>query len=123
MDTEADDSGEELYNDNGIRIVGKTVDENSFWGTAILLYIENNSGKNVGISVDDMSINGFMMSPYFSTTVYDGKKAVDDITIFDSDLEENGIESVEDVELKFHIYDNDSYDTIADSDTITFSAK
>jgi hypothetical protein len=123
IDTEVDDSGEELYNDNGIRIVGKTVDENSFWGTAILLYIENNSEKNVGISVDDMSINGFMMSPYFSTTVYDGKKAVDDITIFDSDLEENEIESVEDVELKFHIYDNDSYDTIADSDTITFSAK
>lgn len=61
------------YNEKGINIVGKTVDENSFWGTAILLYVENTSGKNVGISVDDMSINGFKMSPYFSTSVYDGK--------------------------------------------------
>ncbi len=123
MDTTPNDEGTELYNENGIRIVGKTVDENSFWGTAILLYIENTSGKNVGISVDDMSINRFMMTPYFSTTVYDGKKAIDDITIMSSDLEENGIESIDEVELKFHIYDEDTYDTIADSDAITFSAK
>ncbi len=123
MDTTPDDSGMELYNENGIRIVGKTVDENSFWGTAILLYIENNSGSNVGISVDEMSINGYMMDPFFATTVYDGKRAIDDVTIFSSDLEDNGIESIDEVELKFHIYDVDSYDTIADSDAITFSAQ
>ncbi len=123
MDTTPDDTGLELYNQDGIRIVGKTVDENSFWGTAILLYCENASGKNVGISVEDMSINGFMMNPLFSTTVYDGKKAIDDITIFSNDLEENGIEAIEEVELKFHIYDADTYSTIADSEPITFSAQ
>ena len=123
MDTTPNDEGQELYNENGIRIVGKTVDENSFWGTAILLYCENTSGKNIGISVDDMSINGFMMSPFFSTTIYDGKKSIDDITIMSSDLEDNGIESIDEVELKFHIYNSDSYDTIADSEPITFSAK
>ena len=121
-DTMPNDAGTELYNQDGIRIIGKTVDENSFWGTAILLYIENNSGKNAGISVDDMSINGYMMNPFFSTTVYDGKKAIDDITVFSNDLEENGIEAIEEVELKFHIYDADSYSTITDSDPITFSA-
>ena len=123
MDTKANDDGMELYNEDGIRIVGKTVDENSFWGAAILLYIENDSGHDVGISVDDMSINGFMMTPYFSTQVYDGKKSLDDITLLSSELEENGIEAVEEVELKFHIYDLDSYETIADSDPITFTAK
>ena len=73
MDTTPDDVGVELYNANGIRIVGKTVDEDSFWGTAILLYCENTSGKNVTISVEEMSINGFMMNPLFSTTIYSGK--------------------------------------------------
>lgn len=123
MDTTPNDEGTELYNENGIKIVGKTVDENSFWGTAILLYVENTSGNNIGIDVDNMSINGFMMSPLFSTTVYDGKKSIDAITVFSSDLEENGIESIDEVELKFHIYNADSYDTIADSDAITFSAQ
>lgn len=123
MDTEPNDAGTELYNQDGIRIVGKTVDENSFWGTAILLYCENTSGKNIGVSVDDMSINGFMMSPLFSTTVYNGKKSIGDITVLSSDLEENGIEAIEEVELKFHIYDADSYSTITDTEPITFSAQ
>ncbi|MBQ1327504.1 MAG: hypothetical protein IIY49_05645 [Eubacterium sp.] len=123
MDTTADIQGKELYNEGGIKIVGKAVDENSFWGTAILLYVENNSGRNVGINVDNMSVNGYMMNPIFSTTVYDGKKDYDDITLLKSQLEENGITSINDVELTFHIYDADTYETITDSDTIKFSAE
>ncbi len=123
MDTQANDTGMELYNGNGIRIVGKTVDENSFWGTAILLYCENTSGKNVCISVEDMSVNGFMMDPFFATNVYDGKKSIQEITLFSSDLEENGIETIEEVELKFHVFDLKSYDTVVDTDPITFSAQ
>lgn len=123
MDTTADDSGTELYNSNGIRIIGKTVDENSFWGMAILLFCENNSGRDITIHVDDMSINGFMMTPYFYSTIYDGKKAIDDITIMSSDLESSGVESIEEAELKFRIVDEDTYDTIDETDPITFSAK
>nr|WP_308669552.1 hypothetical protein [uncultured Agathobacter sp.] len=33
------------------------------------------------------------------------------------------ITSVDQVELKFHIYNAESYDTIADSDAITFTAQ
>lgn len=123
MDVTAVDDGKELYNQDGIRIVGKYVDENSFWGTAVLLYVENTSGKNIGINCDNMSINGFMVTPYFSTTVYNEKMAIDEITIMSSDLEANGIESVDDIELTFHIYDADSYSTIVDSDVISFSTK
>lgn len=123
MDTTPEDMGTELYNENGIRIVGKAVDENSFWGTAILLYCENTSGKNVGISVEEMSINGFMMSPLFSTIIYDQKMSLDEITVLSTELEENGIDEIEEVELKFHIYDVDSYNTIADSEPIKFTAK
>lgn len=123
MDTSPEDMGTELYNENGIRIVGKAVDENSFWGTAILLYCENTSGKNVGISVEEMSINGFMMSPLFSTIIYDQKMSLDEITVLSTELEENGIDEIEEVELKFHIYDVDSYNTIADSEPIKFTAK
>lgn len=123
MDVTADESGVELYNKNGIRILGKTVDENSFWGKAILLYAENESKKNVTISCDDLSINGFMMDPLFSCTVYSGKKAFNEITLMSSDLEANGIETVEDVELKFHIFDAKTFDTIDNSDAIKFSAQ
>ena len=117
------DDGYELYNDNGIRIVGKTVDENSFWGTAILLYIENTTDKNVTVTVDNMSINGFMVNPIFYNTIYSNKMAVDDITILSSDLEENGITEIDTVSLSFHISNADTYDTITDTGAIEFSAK
>ena len=122
MDSTPNDEGQELYNENGIRIVGKYVDENSFWGAAVLLYIENNSGKNRIIQCDDMSINGFMITPYFSSMVYDGKKAIDEITLMSSDLEENGITSIEDIELKFNIMDEDFMNNV-ETDAISFSAK
>lgn len=122
MDITVNDEGKELYNGNGIRIVGKYVDENSFWGAAVLLYIENNSGKNVIIQCDDLSINGFMITPFFSCDVYDGKRALDDITLMSSELEENGITSIDDIELKFHIVD-ENFTKITDTDAISFSAK
>lgn len=120
MDSVAKIEGQDLYVQDGIRIVGQYVDENSFWGTAVLLYIENFSDKKISISCDNMSVNGFMVSPFFSSTIYDGKKVFDEITLFSSDLEENGIESVEDIEVNFHIYDAETYDTIADTGAISF---
>lgn len=123
MDTTPNDSGKDLYNENGVKIVGKYVSDDSFWGKAVVLYIENNSGRNISVTCEDMSINGFMMTPLFSCTVYDGKKAIDEITLLSSELEENGIKEVEEVELKFHFYDPDTFSTISDTQPITFSTK
>lgn len=123
MDTTVSDAGHELYNQNGIRIVGKYVDESTFWGSSVLLYIENKSNQNITVSCDDMSINGFMVTSLLSSTVYKGKYAIDDITILSSSLEENEITSIDTIELKFHIYNPDTYSTIVDTDVIKFNAK
>ena len=117
------DDGKELINENGVRIVGKYVDENSFWGAGVLLYIENSSGKNIVVQCDNMSINGFMVTPYFSSTVNDGRMALDTITILSSDLENNGITSVDDIELTFQIIDPDTFQTIFETGPVEFSTK
>jgi len=123
MDAGDFSGGAELYNEGGIRIVGQTVNEDSLFGKAIVLYIENNSGRNVSITADELSINGFMITPYFSSTVYDGKKAIDDITLLSSELEKNNITEIKDVELKFHLFDPDNYDGITETETVKFQAK
>ena len=105
------------------RIVGKEVDEDSFWGMAVLLYIENNSGRNIVVSCDDLSVNDYMMTPLFVSTVYNGKKAIDDITIFSSELEENGITYLERVEFTLQIRDNDTYEMISDTAPIQISTQ
>ena len=40
------------------------------------------------------------------------------MTFMSSELEENGIENMEDLELSFHIFDTDTWDTITDTDVI-----
>lgn len=123
MDVKAMDEGKELLNQDGVKIVGRYVDENSIWGTGILLYIENTTGKNIVVQCDNMSINGFMVSPFFSCNVYDGKMALTDITIMETDLQDNNIEAVKDVELQFNVFDDKSYEPIFETNTIKFSVE
>ena len=123
MDVSPQDDGFELYNEGGIRIVGKYVDEESFLGKTVLMYIENNSGRNIGVQVDNMSVNGFMVENIFSPTVYSGKMAIGNIELSSSDLEDNGITSIDNIELTFIIYNPDTYETIVKSDKVSFETK
>lgn len=123
MDTTVENAGHTLYEENGIKIVGKYVDEYTILGKAVVLYIENNSNNNIGISCEDMSINGYMITGLFSETVYQGKYAVGDITILNSDLENNNIKEINEFELKFRIYNADTYTTITTTNALKFSVK
>lgn len=119
---EVDDSGEVLVDSNGVKIVGKGLSaDDSFWGPGVILYIENNSDQNVTVQVRDVSINGFMVSSSMSEDVIIGKKAMSAVQFFSSDLEDNAITDITDVELYFHIFESDSFDTIFDSDVISIS--
>ena len=123
IDTVPNDLGAELYNKNGIKIVGKFVDEDSFWGTAVLLYVENTTDENITVTCEDLSVNGYMVSAFMYSTVYSNKMAMDTITVASSDLEESEITAVEEIELKFRIYNSDTYKEIDETDAITFSVK
>ncbi len=117
------DDGKELFNQDGIRIIGRYVEEDSFWGAGVLLFIENNHGGNILVQCDNLSVNGFMVTPLFSCAVNNGRMALSDITILSSDLKENNIEAVEDIELVFRIIDADTYQAIVETDPIAFSTR
>lgn len=114
-----DDSGDVAYNSNDIKIVIKGLSENdSILGPGIIVYIHNNSQKNITVQTQDVSINGFMVDAVFSSDVVAGKHCVDSITFFSTDLEENGITQIQSTELSFHIFNADTWNTIEDTDTI-----
>lgn len=121
MDEKVDEEGTVLYEDGDIKIIGKYVDESSFWGAAVMLYIENNTDKNIVVSAEDLSVNGFMVTSFLYQTVYANKMAYEAITLFESDLEENGIEAIDEIALKFDIHEDDTFSSIATTDEITFS--
>lgn len=114
-----DDSGFLAYEDSMVKIVVKKLNSSdSFWGSDVYLYIENKSDKNITVQASDVSINGFMVDPAFSCEVNAGKRAFDTITFFESDLEKNGITDITEIELKFHIFDTNSWNDIKDTEII-----
>ena len=119
---EYDDSGTIAVDINGVKIVIKKLDsEESFWGADVYVYIENNSDQDITVQVRDVSINGFMVDPIFSSDVVAGKKAFDAITFMDSDLTDNDITDITSIELKFHIFNMDNWNTIFDSDIVNIT--
>lgn len=122
VDTEADIDGVTLFEQNGVKIVGQYVDEDSFWGASVLLYIENNTDQDIIVQSGDVAVNGYMITSLCSEDIYAHKKAITDITLLESDLEDNGITSVDEIETEFKILDN-NYNEIANSGKVKFSTK
>lgn len=117
-----DDAGDVLYDEGGVRIIVKGMIEDEIFGPGIRIYIENTSGENITIQARDVSVSGFMIDPIFSCDVMAEKRAVSDITFMTSDLEDNDINDIEEVELSFHIFNMEDWETIVDTDSfnITF---
>ena len=124
---EYDTTGTEVYNNNGLRIVAKTVleapsDYNS--DMHVLLLAENTSGKTLKINdvYKSLSVNGFMTNYYYySKELADGECAALDITLLDSSLTENQITSasaIQEIEVGLEI--KEGYNTI-DNPVIKFA--
>ena len=114
-----DDSGKVLYEGKGIKIIGKGLSsDDSFFGPGLLLYIENNSDKDITVQARDTSVNGFMIDPTMSQDIVSGKKALTAVTFFESDLEDNGIEEIEVIETSFHVFEMEDWDDIVDTEAI-----
>ncbi len=90
-----------------IKITG--IEEDSFWGYTLDVYLENKSAdKNYMFSVDSASINGVMADPLFASEVAAGKKANKEISWFESAIDAD-IGDFADIELNFRVYDNDDW--------------
>ena len=114
-----DDTGDILVDSDGIKIVARGLDtEDSIFGPSLILYIENNTGRNLTVQARDESVNGFMIDSIMSTDISSGNKALTELTFMSSDLEENSIEEINEIEFSFHIYDYDTYDNYYDTEML-----
>ena len=119
FEQEYDDSGDVVYSSDGIYIIVKGLTDDASWlGSSIMVEVINATDSGITVQARDTSINGFMVSPFFSCDVCAGKRAIDDITFSSSELEDNDIETIEDVELSFHVFDLESWETIVDTDVV-----
>ena len=117
-----DDAGQVAYEGNGVKIVVKGISSDSSWfGPSVIVFIQNDADRMITVQARNVSVNGFMIEPIFSSDVAAGKVAIDDLTLMNSDIEANGIESIDELELSFHVFYEDTWDDIVDTPSMVFS--
>ena len=95
-----------LVDDENCTVIIKGYDDDALLGYGVNVYLENKTDKELMFSIGEVSVNGYMCDPFWATTVSSGKKANEQITFFESDLEANGIENVEEISFTLNVYDN-----------------
>ena len=98
-----------LYDADGIKITTDGFVEDSIFGMGIQLAIENNSDRHLCVSIEDASLDGYMVTMLGCLDVTSGMKDKEIINFCDADSAE-----YKDFQGTLHIYDGDSYDTIMD---------
>ncbi len=113
----------ELFNENGVTVTANKLkyDDDEDYGKYVLSYtIKNDSDKTVNVSTSLFSINGIMYDyGYVYGTVDAGKKLNDSCNIYFSDLESFDIGTIANIDIKVKAYDDDSYDDIGESKTVS----
>ena len=69
-------------------------------------YAANRTGKDILLHWEDVSVNGFMVNPYWSVNTASGKQAYSEIIFFRSELEKQDIEVVQDIVFRLQASDN-----------------
>lgn len=108
-----------IYDDNGIKIVCLGTEE-AILGTNVKFRIENNSEYDYVVYAKDISVNRYMINGWLYSRVKSGKVVNDKLYVSNSVLEENGISSIDEIELVFDITNKDKYSLSFDTESITF---
>ncbi len=82
------------------------VEKDPIWGYTLKAQVENRTELDLMFALNDVSVNGYMLDPYFALTVNAGMKANRDISFDLDELKEIGIQDVTDIEFELRVYDS-----------------
>lgn len=118
-------NGETVIMDNeSLLFIVEKVDDTDGDFYTLNCYIANRTDRDLMVSWDGVSVNGFMVDPFWAAAVGAGKQLYAEISFFTSDLEAQGIETVSEIEFTLSAYDYDSFDgEYIVEETCTFQPK
>ena len=98
-----------LDNENLLFIVEKVDDTDTGFYT-LNCYLANRTDKDLMVSWDGVSVNGFMVDPFWAAAVSAGKQMYTSIRFASADLAEQGIDTVTELAFTLTAYDYNSFD-------------
>lgn len=104
-------NGETVIVDNeDITFIIESVDDELADFYTLRCYMNNKTEKNLMLSWENVSVNGFMVNPFWACAVSAGKQAYTDIIFYRADLEEQDIEVVQEIEFNLLVSDSDDWE-------------
>ena len=87
------------------------------WGYTVELFLENKSEEDIWFSVEDATVNGRSLDPFWMESIPAGRQGYSEIFWFESELEDSHIPEVVEMELSFTAAQDDYPYAIVWNDT------
>lgn len=120
MDTEIEFDGEKVYEGYGMTIYGHIAHDDVF-ENAMVLYIDNDADVDYLFRADGMSINGEYHEDMYSTDVRKHSGRLAYVEFSEDMLNELGVESLEEIQIQYHVYDRDNAEVLGTTDIMTIT--
>ena len=108
-----------LYDNQKLKITAKSLSNEGVMGPELRLGIENNTDKDLTIQTRSVSVNGYMIDTIMSMDVPSGRRHTDSLVLVDTSLEQCGITTIGTIEISFHVFVIETWDTYVDTQVIT----
>ena len=109
-----DGSGQELYSENGVRIVSRGLaEQESVFGPELVLFMENSTSRAVTVQARGVSVNGSEVNVVFSKEILAGRRSASAVTITGVSLEE-----IREISFHLRVTDRDKRTVLFETDLL-----
>lgn len=114
-----------LLDNEYVTIIVTGFSEDEYYGPCVNTYMVNKTDSFLMVAADDVSVNGFMIDPFWAQNVLPGAALYSNISWYEEDLKANNISSIDDiseVEMTVTAYDQQDWsipDFFTETCTIT----
>ena len=115
-----------LVDNDQVSVIATGYEIDDIWVYTVKLWLINKNDTTIMVSVENASVNGFMIDPFFARSVIPGKCRYAEICWYEDTLTENKIDINKIEELEFILKVRDYDDWLSSSlfeDTVTLNPK
>ena len=113
-----EESGVELYRDRELTVIAQMITE-EFYGRTAQLLVKNDTGKDIIVEAENISVNGYTVDAWLYDTVVADTVRYCQLDLFETGLVENGIEEIDTVSFRLNFLDANSFEPIARTEVLT----
>ena len=98
-----------IVDNENVTVIVTGYENDSIWGYTVNLFLVNKSDKDIMFSASEASVNGYMIDPFYATSVMAGKCTFSSMSWSNTTLEENDITEVTEIEFTLRAYDSNDW--------------